>query len=532
MTYDKVAEFFDELKNNYGNIIIYGAGIDGRLIAEVASNYGCPISYIADQNPLLHGLSICGISIVSKHKSLSKADAVLISTRSSVFEEEIISEINEYYAGSDQPRIIKRTDIPFRNEDVFRQFVRNPIQKGGWFGNSSDMHNEPKNDEDDIFDNRVAEGNKARQRIKSAREEFLDIGRKKWSGKKLLIVLPVSSIGGGMKVVLNEAHQMANMCVDVTIFNLAKNRAGFEKNTMLQLPVIYGEELSDLVGMAHEYDAVCSTWYTSVKYCAALSESTRTVYYVQDYEPDFFEHGSKEYYEALNSYTIVKKNVLVTKTQWNYDQVKLKTGAECTIIGPSVDLDLYRPGKRLSKPDRVILCAMIRPSTKRRSPQLTLDVLEHLSDKYGDRIEIFVFGSDPTRAYTDNIFWRQVSKTSQIINFGVLNSEEVASVLSSVDIFADLSESQAMGLTAMEAMACGCATVVPQNGGCLDFAENGRNALIINTHSKQACIDSISHLIDDEDIRKTISYNAIHDICEFYPEKAAYNFLNAVFPVE
>ena len=532
MTYDKVAEFFNELKNNYRNIIIYGAGIEGRLIAEVASNYGCPISYIADKNPLLHGLSICNIAIVSKHKALSQADAILISTRSSVFEKEILSEINEYYAGADQPRIIKRIDIPFLNEDIYKLIGRSPVHMGDWFGSSFRMHSELKKEEDDICSNRITESNKARQRIKSEREEILNIGRKRWSGKKLLIILPVSGIGGGMKVVLSEAQQMASMCVDVSIYNLMKNRARFEKNsTMRQLSIIYGEALSDFVGIAHEYDAVCSTWYMSVKYCAALEKSTKTAYYIQDYEPDFFQYGSKEYFEAFNSYTVVPNNILVTKTRWNYEQVKQKTGAECTIIGPSVDLDLYKPGRRLGKPDRIVLCAMIRPITNRRSPQLTLDVLEHLSEKYGDRIDIYVFGSDPTISYSDNIFWRQVSRTSHIINLGVLNSEDVAILLSSADIFVDLSESQAMGLTAMEAMACGCATVVPQNGGCIDFAENERNALIINTHSKQACINSVSRLIDDEDTRKTISYNAIHDICEFYPEKAAYSFLNAVFPV-
>lgn len=38
-----------------------------------------------------------------------------------------------------------------------------------------------------------------------------------------------------------------------------------------------------------------------------------------------------------------------------------------------------------------------------------------------------------------------------------------------------------MGLTAMEAMASGCAVVLPKYGGTGDFAKNESNCLVIDT---------------------------------------------------
>ena len=534
MSYSKTVEFFDRLKNSSKCVVIYGAGLEGRLLAEVASHFRCPISYIADQNTLLHGLFIGCAEIVSKHRALSIADTILISTKSKAFEDEIISEINEYYLGDVQPKVLRREEIPFSSEDLLEVLVNKPVCTKPLVGKPLYGHSESDvgSGRDNNREKHFSEACLARQSIASERENLVSLGRDKWCGKKLLFILPVGGIGGGMKVVLNEAQQMMKMGVDVTVYNVMSKKTGFSKFWPPEIPVVYGEDLASFIDIAHGFDAVCSTWYTTVKHSAALKEKLRIAYYVQDFEPNFFQYGTAAYDEALESYTFIKEAVLITKTKWNYNMVRNMTGAECAVIGPSVDIDLFKPGNRSVKSDKIAISAMIRPGTERRSPQLTLDILMHLADKHGDRIEIIVFGSDPSLSYNSNYFWRQVPKISKIRNLGILNNENVAALLSSVDIFADFSDFQAMGLTAMEAMACGCATIVPENGGCIDYAKSGRNALVINTRSKRACIDAICHLIDNRDTRESISINATKDVCEFYPEKAAYNFLNALFPEE
>jgi glycosyltransferase involved in cell wall biosynthesis len=105
-------------------------------------------------------------------------------------------------------------------------------------------------------------------------------------------------------------------------------------------------------------------------------------------------------------------------------------------------------------------------------------------------------------------------------------------LLSNADIFADFSSFQAMGLTALEAMACACAVIVPRNGGTEEYAKNNVNSLVIDTSNKQECIDALNLLIRDDTLRNKLSVKALEDACQFYPEKSAYKFLQNVFDYE
>jgi glycosyltransferase involved in cell wall biosynthesis len=101
--------------------------------------------------------------------------------------------------------------------------------------------------------------------------------------------------------------------------------------------------------------------------------------------------------------------------------------------------------------------------------------------------------------------------------------------MNELDIFVDFSSHQAMGLSAMEAMACGAAVIVPTQGGATTFARNDKNSIVIDTTSREQCWQSLVRLIEDETFRSKLQRNAINDICAFYPEKPAFNILKALF---
>ncbi len=86
-----------------------------------------------------------------------------------------------------------------------------------------------------------------------------------------------------------------------------------------------------------------------------------------------------------------------------------------------------------------------------------------------------------------------------------------------------------MGLTALEAMASGCAVIVPEEGGAKSFARHKKNSIIVDTSSKKECIKALTKLIQDTDLRKNLQQTAIEDVCNFFPEKAAYNILETIF---
>jgi glycosyltransferase involved in cell wall biosynthesis len=168
---------------------------------------------------------------------------------------------------------------------------------------------------------------------------------------------------------------------------------------------------------------------------------------------------------------------------------------------------------------------MIRPSTPRRNPKLTLEVLRNIYQAYRENIEIILFGcesDDPNFLALPHDFpWR---------NAGILTRPQLAFLLNEIDIFVDFSTFQAMGLTAMEAMACGVAAIVPENGGAQSFARHEENSLMVDTNSPEACVAALKRLIIEEALRSRLQRQAIVDICQHFPEKAAYKTLKSIFP--
>ena len=433
--------------------------------------------------------------------------------------------------------------------------------------------------------NRVIEGIRARSRVMTIRQQLIADGKSQWEGKKVLIILPIREPGGGGNVVFQEAIAMQKMGIDVTIVNFSNNRAIFERsypfivpkkiwattpiyafvakilgkmvasirklvqvgaigNTISQrfpslfefspdrinFPVIYVNDEKQISRLLLNYDAVIATLYKSVYWLETPTHQQKLPirsYYIQDFEPYFFAKESEEYQTAWNSYTYYPDLVRLTKTEWNRNVVQENIGAECTLIGTSLNLDLYRPRPRkdIDWPQRPLkIAAMIRPSTPRRNPNLTMEVLQIIHNIYGDYVEINIFGCEP-----EDAAFLELPRNFLHCHYGILTQSKLAFFLNEIDIFVDFSTFQAMGLTAMEAMACGAAVIVPEKGGASSFAKHNENSLMVDTSSFNTCLDALKQLITDDQMRSRLQQQAIIDVCQYFPEKAAINTLNAIF---
>lgn len=379
---------------------------------------------------------------------------------------------------------------------------------------------------------RVLQGVRARAQVMLEREKIVHDGLKQWEAKRVLFVLPITGAGGGAHVILQEAKAMQKMGVDVRIANLKHNQELFEQAYPdTNIPVIYFEETCIPVSVSREFDAVVSTIYHSLHWLDLKENYPKKpviAYYIQDYEPDFFPPESLEYAQAKASYTQYLGLVRITKTEWNRNILNERIGVDSIVVGPSVDIDLFQPRRRKESawPDRPLrIGAMIRPSTPRRQPGLTIEVLRDIYKRHLGEIEIVLFGCEPS----DPGFF-ELSISFPWSHAGVLTRPRLANLFNEIDIFVDFSKFQAMGLTALEAMACGVGVIVPQNGGAESFAGHESNALIVDTSSKDACLMGLERLVRDGQLRNRLQQQAIFDACKFTPEFAASNVLNALFP--
>lgn len=360
-------------------------------------------------------------------------------------------------------------------------------------------------------------------------EEYVSVRaetRRKFSGLRVGFLLPAGGSGGGPNVVINEALALLKCGVSVSVINLSRNRAGFERGyPALALDVVYVDDESGVAELASQFDAFIATLFRTVYWldCVSDREGLRLGYYIQDYEPDFFEAASESRLAAEYSYIHNSSIRLFTKTRWNRDMVRSRHNVLVDVVGISVDVDSFYPSSSFNGLGAIRVLAMVRFETPRRAPMATLEVLARVKARFGARVEIVIFGSDRLHPeIMGNPVW------STFTNLGVLSSAEMPGVMRSVDVFIDCSVYQAMGLTALEAMSSGVAVVGPNVGGMSEFVVHGENGLLSDTSRVDDVVAKVSMLIDEPDLMHRIRTNAVA-AAGFHPSFAAYKIMESLF---
>ncbi|MBA3492760.1 MAG: glycosyltransferase [Gammaproteobacteria bacterium] len=352
----------------------------------------------------------------------------------------------------------------------------------------------------------------------------------RFEGKRVLVLLPLTSADVGGNIVLCEAARMREFGVDAWIANLESHRHSYKRrHPYLSVPMLYLQTADDLTEVAADFDAVIATRYVPVFWMEALKvliDGPVLGYYVQEFEPDFFPENSEDHKKALASFMAMPGLRLFTKTAWTREILKNKLGVCPDVVGPSVDVDTHYPTSVMRERNRVIqILAMFGPSPALRPPEVTMRTLRLLSQQFGDRIEFTIFGV--------------AANNPQLVSYhrdfphhclGELDADGVANVLSNVDIFVDCSTSQAMGLTAMEAMAAGVAVVGSKcGGGLMEIVRHGHNGLLVDTHDEGAMLSAVSRLVNDRMLLERIQANAF-EVLAYSPVVSALKILDCLFP--
>ncbi len=376
---------------------------------------------------------------------------------------------------------------------------------------------------------RVLQGIRARADHLLERHALVQRAAASYAGKRILFILPMAAAGGGANAILLATRTLRRMNLEAHIYNLPAYRAAFEHSyPSLDIPLVYGE-ITDLPQVASRYDAVVATSYITVYWAAQVAASHLNIpiaYYIQDYEPYFDEPGSEGYARAEASYTLLPNLIRGCTTTWIQDTIQRCHHVDTTLLGPSLDIDLYLPRPRQWQTGQGLrVAAMVRPSTPRRNPRVTMEILRRASREFGDALELVIFGADLA----------ELRQAGMPLDFpftlaGRLTPPQVARLMNEIDIFLDYSIFQGLGLSALEAMGCGAATVVPKYGGTDSYARHEENCLVIDTQDDAVCYAALKRLVLDADLRLKLGRNGIPTIAQFSAELPTFRLLQKMFP--
>lgn len=360
-----------------------------------------------------------------------------------------------------------------------------------------------------------------RARIREALERTNESSRVDLMSMRILFLLPVKGGGGGAHSVVQEVTEMRRLGLHARVGVKHEQVDGFVKayaDIEGSRETFVGFDDNTLIEVAESYDIVVGTIFASMKLVKRIADVNPHIlpaYYVQDYEPMFFPEGTAKWQEARESYTLVPGAFLFAKTQWIIDEVQREHGVTVHKVQPSIDHEVYKPVQRAAT-GRLNVSAMIRPQTPRRGAERTMRLLAGLHKQLGDRIAIHLFGCE-----SEHPDFLKLERGFPFANHGPLLRPQVAALLAQSDLFIDLSDYQAFGRTALEAMACGCAAAVPTAGGAHEYAIHQENALVLDTLDEPACFAAISSLLEQPDALQRMRRNGLVTAARYSVHAAA-----------
>jgi glycosyltransferase involved in cell wall biosynthesis len=137
----------------------------------------------------------------------------------------------------------------------------------------------------------------------------------------------------------------------------------------------------------------------------------------------------------------------------------------------------------------------------------------------GSRVRLLLAGSD--RSYPDylrslkQLALRRGLKDGVIFS-GKVADEEIRDFYAACDAFLFPNNKQTWGLVVLEAMACGCLTIVSTGAGVHEVLTDGENAILFPPRDIKALTEKIAWLLDSPQERARMASNGMKLARESY----------------
>lgn len=306
---------------------------------------------------------------------------------------------------------------------------------------------------------------------------------------RVLFLLEELGRAGGVSFVLRAAEGLQNRGFQVFVAAPSDAPQSADLHGFPLAPIGHRSDAS-LAAELPPVDLVVATLWSTAARAAKLVEAGRAqqaVYLVQGDERVLYREAEVRR-RVEESFGLIA--TLHATTPWLAGLLAKQGHPASAVVFPGIDRLRFRPPFAApGGPLRII--AMARPNSLARG----FPRLQELAARLAGRsdVQLVLFG---------DLDAGQSCPGAEI--HGFLTPSELAQLYRSASIFIDPSPLQAFGLPALEAMASGCALIVPDQGGVGLFARDGETALQIDMGSGEALLAAVECLVADAALRQRL----------------------------
>lgn len=229
-------------------------------------------------------------------------------------------------------------------------------------------------------------------------------------------------------------------------------------------------------------------------------------YYVGKYKPIFkliktiWERHFRKFYNEVDIALIPTTTIQDELEKLGVNSEKMHTW------GRGINLEIFNPkAKNIHKQKNVIQknkknIFFVSRLVWEKELETLIGVYKQLSKSRND-VNFIIAGDGPQRQHLE----MQMPKATFL---GKQSHKELSYLYASSDVFVFPSVTETFGNVVQEAMACGCPPVVAAAGGPKGIVKDGVNGLHAKPKDVDDFVRKITRLLDDKELRNTLSANA------------------------
>jgi glycosyltransferase involved in cell wall biosynthesis len=189
------------------------------------------------------------------------------------------------------------------------------------------------------------------------------------------------------------------------------------------------------------------------------------------------------------------------------------------VIGHAVHFDIPAQVDTSTKTDTPPTVAVLGSLAERKGHIYFLKAAHLLLQEYPNA-EFLIAGDGPLRAALEDKAMK-LGLDGHIGFIGAYDNDDVPEILKKVSVVAIPSIKEALGIVALEAMACGKPVVASAVGGLPEIVRDKETGLLVSPRDARALADAISSLFSSPSLCRRLGSAGREFACRQTPEKIA-----------
>jgi len=236
-----------------------------------------------------------------------------------------------------------------------------------------------------------------------------------------------------------------------------------------------------------EGDALIATaWQSAEPVAAAPARCGRKFYFIQHDESLY--HGEATRVDA--TYRLPLRKIVISS--WLAEVMARRFESPAEVIVTPVDPVFFHPAPP-ERDDGQLRVLMLHHEYEWKGVSEGIEALTRVKARHRE-VQVVGFGlRAPRRALPYDEFFENLPQS------------RLAWLYSRCPIYCCPSWDEGLGMPPMEAMACGAALCTYDNGGCRDYALDGRTAVVVPRRDVEALTRGLARLVEDRQLRERIA---------------------------